>query len=204
MPTDLPARASVVIIGGGVMGLATAYNLARAGVEDVLLLERDSLGSGSTSKAAGGVRAQFSDHVNIRLGQRSLEILETFERDFGQDIDLHRSGYLFLLDDPGTLDRFERDVALQNDHGVPSRMLTAAEAGELNPYLATEHLRGAALCPTDGHCTPEAVVAGYARAARRLGARIVTGCEVTGLSVEDGALTGVRTSRGDEIGRAHV
>ena len=72
VPEQLPSRASVVVVGGGVIGLSTAYHLARAGVTDVVLLERDRLGAGSTCKAAGGVRAQFSDPVNIELGLRSL------------------------------------------------------------------------------------------------------------------------------------
>lgn len=197
MPAELPTRASVVVVGGGVMGLSIAYNLARGGVENVLVIERDALGSGSTSKAAGGVRAQFSDEVNIRLGQRSLEILETFAADFGQEIDLHRSGYLFLVDDEETLERFAQDVAVQNSYGVPSRILTPAEAGELNPFIRTDHLRGAAFGPTDGHCTPEGVVAGYAKAARALGVRIVTGCEVTAIETAGEAISGVRTSHGD-------
>src|SRR5688500_670783 len=87
---ELPARASVVVVGGGVVGLSAAYHLAWAGVQDVLLLERDELGSGSTCRAAGGVRAQFSDAVNIELGLRSLKTFETFEREFGQDIDLRQ------------------------------------------------------------------------------------------------------------------
>src|SRR5688572_29056104 len=77
---ELPARASVVVVGGGVIGLTTAYHLARAGVRDVLLLDQDEFGSGSTCRAAGGVRAQFSDAVNVELGQRSLRTFETFER----------------------------------------------------------------------------------------------------------------------------
>ncbi len=100
--TEFPSRASVVVIGGGVMGLSTAYHLARAGVTDVVLVERDELGSGSTCKAAGGVRAQFSDRVNVELGLRSLETFETFKETFGQEIDLHQVGYLFLLDRPDT------------------------------------------------------------------------------------------------------
>ena len=82
-PTELPSRASVVIIGGGIMGLSTAYHLARSGVTDIVLLEKGEFGSGSTCKAAGGVRAQFSDAVNIELGWRSLKTFETF--DFGGD-----------------------------------------------------------------------------------------------------------------------
>ena len=173
---ELPSTASVVVIGGGVMGLSAAYHLARAGVADVLLLERDDLGSGSTCKAAGGVRAQFSDPVNIELGQRSLRAYERFGDELGQEIDLHRSGYLFLLDDPDHVAAFEANVALQNSLGVPSRMITPAEAGALSPMVRLDGVLAAAWSPEDGHCTPESVVLGYAGGARRAGARIVTHC----------------------------
>src|SRR3712207_5674801 len=93
----LPPAASVVIVGGGVMGASVAFHLAEAGVEGVLLVERDQLASGSTSRAAGGVRAQFSDALNVRLGQRSLEAFGDFGRRPGAEIDLKRSGYLFVL-----------------------------------------------------------------------------------------------------------
>src|SRR5688500_11768368 len=83
MATHLPARADIVVIGGGVMGLSTAYHLAAAGVRDVVLVEKADHGSGSTCKAAGGVRAQFSDVVNIELGLRSLRTFETFRETFG-------------------------------------------------------------------------------------------------------------------------
>lgn len=85
-------RASVVIIGGGVMGVSAAFHLAEAGVRDVVLLERDALGSGSTCKAAGGVRAQFSDRLNVELGLRSLEAFRRFRERPGQEIDLHEVG----------------------------------------------------------------------------------------------------------------
>ena len=88
----LPTTADVVVIGGGIIGLSTAYHLARAGVEGVVLIERGSLGEGSTCKAAGGVRALFSDEINIALGQRSLETFERFAVDFDQEIDLHQVG----------------------------------------------------------------------------------------------------------------
>jgi sarcosine oxidase subunit beta len=137
---DLPSRASVVIVGGGIMGLSAAFHLARAGVTDVVLLERDELGCGSTCKAAGGVRAQFSDTVNIELGLRSLRTFETFAADFGQEIDLHQVGYLFLLDRPEHVTEFERNVVLQNELGVPSRMIDVAEAQGLSPLIATDGL----------------------------------------------------------------
>jgi len=186
----------VVIIGGGIMGVSTAYQLAAAGVVGVVLVERDVLGSGSTSKAAGGVRAQFSDPVNIQLGLRSLRTFETFAEQFGQEIDLHQVGYLFLLDSPGQVRSFERAVEIQNELGVPSRMISPTEAAQLSPLITTDGLLAAAFSPTDGHCTPESVVLGYATAARRLGARLVPHCPVSGIATAGGRVTAVITERG--------
>jgi sarcosine oxidase subunit beta len=186
----------VVVVGGGVMGLSAAYHLARAGVADVVVLERHTLGSGSTCKAAGGVRAQFSDPVNIELGQRSLRAYERFADELGQEIDLQRSGYLFLLDDPDHVTAFEANVALQNSMGVPSRMISAAEAKRLSPMVEVDGVLAAAWSPEDGHCTPESVVLGYAGGARRAGVRIVTRCAVTGIEVVGGQVRGVLTEAG--------
>lgn len=196
MPTRLPSRASVVVVGGGVVGLSAAYQLAEAGVPDVVLVERHELGSGSTCKAAGGVRAQFSDEVNIELGARSLRAFETFEEELGQDIDLHQVGYLFLLERPEHVAAFERSVAVQNHLGVPSRMVDVAEARALSPLISTAGLLAAAYSPTDGHCTPESVVAGYAAAARRAGACLVTGCAVAEIGSSGGSVTEVVTDQG--------
>lgn len=188
--------AEVVIIGGGVMGTSIAFHLAEAGVRRVVLVERDELGSGSTCKAAGGVRAQFSDEVNIRLGARSLEAFTRFGERPGQEIGLHRVGYLFLLSRPEDADAFERSVALQNELGVPSRMITVAEACRLSPLIDPDGLLAAAFSPDDGHCTPESVVLGYATGARRHGATIRTHCEVLGIESDGGEIRAVDTSRG--------
>ncbi|MFC9282006.1 NAD(P)/FAD-dependent oxidoreductase [Streptomyces collinus] len=189
-------RARVVIVGGGVMGTSIAYHLARAGVRDVVLVERDELAAGSTSRAAGGVRAQFSDELNIQLGARSLEAFGRFEEEIGQDIGLHRVGYLFLLSTPEQVASFEAGVRLQNSLGVPSRMLTPAEALRLSPLIRTDGLLAAAYSPDDGHCTPEAVVQGYATAARARGARILRHTEVTGIERDGTTVTAVTTTRG--------
>ncbi len=183
----LPDSAAVVIVGGGVMGTSAAFHLAEAGV-DVVLLERAELGSGSTSRAAGGVRAQFSDALNVQLAQRSLEAFTQFGRRPGWEIDLKQVGYLFVLSCASDIAVFEQSVALQNDYGVPSRMLTAREARKLCPLLAGDDILAAAFSPDDGHATPEAVVQGYAFAARAHGATIRVGCEVIDI-----------TTRGDEI-----
>ncbi len=194
--TDLPGRADVVVVGGGVIGLSVAHHLAASGVKDVVLVERDELGSGSTCKAAGGVRAQFSDAVNIELGLRSLRTFETFGEAFGQEIDLHQVGYLFLLDSAEHVSLFERSVALQNELGVPSRMIEVAEAKRLSPLIGTEGLLAAAYSPTDGHCTPESVVLGYAGAARRAGATLCRGTTVEDIEHDGGAISAVRTDHG--------
>ena len=194
--TDLPADASAVVVGGGVVGLSAAYHLAASGVSDVVLLEQAELGSGSTCKAAGGVRAQFSDAVNVELAWRSLQAYERFAQDHGQEIDLHQVGYLFLLDAVEDVTAFEASVALQNDLGVPSRMLDVAEAQRLSPLVSTEGVLAAAFCPRDGHCTPESVVLGYAGAARRAGATLVRGTTVLGVERDGDTVTGVRTDRG--------
>jgi sarcosine oxidase subunit beta len=197
MRRDLPSAAEVVIVGGGAMGTSIAFHLAEAGVRDVVLLERDELGTGSTCKAAGGVRAQFSDRINIELGARSLEAFARFGERPGQEIDLHRVGYLFLLSTPADVASFERDVALQNEMGVDSRIISVAEAKKLSPLIETDGLLAAAWSPDDGHCTPESVVLGYATAARRHGATLFTGVTVTGMDRSGDLVRIVRTDRGD-------
>ncbi|WP_033292533.1 NAD(P)/FAD-dependent oxidoreductase [Amycolatopsis jejuensis] len=192
----LPPSAGVVIVGGGAIGTSIAFHLGEAGVPDVVLLERDRLGAGSTCRAAGGVRAQFSDEINIRLGARSLAAFARFGHRPGQEIDLHRVGYLFLLSTAEDVESFERDVRLQNELGVTSRMIDVAEAKRLSPLIATDGLLAAAFSPDDGHCTPESVVLGYATAARRYGAQLHTEVTVTGIDVIAGEARVVHTDRG--------
>ncbi|SDG92490.1 sarcosine oxidase subunit beta [Lentzea fradiae] len=193
---ELPGQAEVVVIGGGVMGSSIAFHLAEAGVRDVVVVEKDELGSGSTCKAAGGVRAQFSDELNIRLGARSLELFRRFPQRPGQEIDLHQVGYLFLLSSDDDVTAFERNVDLQNSLGVPSRMVTAEEARRMSPLIETDGLLAAAFSPDDGHCTPESVVLGYATAARRFGARFCTRTAVRSIVGTGSDSFRVETGRG--------
>jgi len=196
MGTGLPDHATVVVVGGGVIGASTAYHLSEAGVPGVLLLDRGPLGGGSTGKAAGGVRAMFSDEVNVRLGKRSLEAFACFGDRPGQEIDLRRVGYLFLLERPDHVRAMAEAVELQNALGVPSRMIGVEEAKRLSPMISTQGLVAAAWSPTDGHCTPESVVLGYATGARRHGATLVPNCPVSDLVVADGKITAVVTPQG--------
>jgi glycine/D-amino acid oxidase-like deaminating enzyme len=176
----------VVIVGGGAMGTSVAWHLRQVGVEDVVLLERDTLGAGSTSRSAGGIRTQFSDELNIRIALRSLEEFDRME-----EIDFRRYGYLFLLDRDEDVAAFREALALQRRLGVPSRELSVDEALELVPQLDPGGLAGATFCELDGYASPEAVVRWYAE-----GLEVRQSCEVTGVRVEAGRVAGVDTSSG--------
>lgn len=194
---ELPRHAEVVVIGGGIVGASIAYHLAEAGVTDVVVVERDRIASGSSGKPIGGVRAQFSDPLNIALGARSLQTFDRFQSLLRTDIAMERVGYLFLLRDQGDMARFERSVALQNDTGVRSRMISAAEAQRLCPYVRSENVLGAAFSPDDGHARPPAAVRGFLHAAQRCGVRVFEHTAVVDIST-DGArhVREVRTDRG--------
>jgi sarcosine oxidase subunit beta len=192
---QLPESAAVVIIGGGVIGTSAAFHLAEAGVE-VVLIERGQLGSGSTCRAAGGVRTQFSDVLNIEIAKRSMAAFRDFARRPGWEIDLKEVGYLFVLNRVADVAAFEASVALQNERGLDSRMLSPNQARELCPLLDGDDMLAAAFSPGDGYATPEGVVQGYAYGARSYGAHIRTGCEVLDVSVAGGEITEVVTSDG--------
>lgn len=193
---DLPDKANVVIVGGGIIGTSIAFHLAEAGVTDVVLLESGTLGSGSTCKAAGGIRSAFSTPENIAMGLRGLEVFSRFHTDFHQPIEFRRWGYLFLLQDQKNIDIFAESIAIQNANGVPSRMVSPEEAQRISPLITTDGLLGACWSAQDALSSPEGAVAGYAAAARRLGARLITGCPVIGIESTGGTITGVRTASG--------
>src|SRR3954470_13846460 len=143
--------AEVVIVGGGCMGASVAYHLARLGVTDVVLLEREKmLGTGSTGRNAGGVRHQFSNEANIRLSLESIQLLERFSDEVGQTIDFHQDGYLFLLSSQASVEVFQRNVALQRRLGVEVEWLDARAASELVPGLDAAGVIGATFCGRDG------------------------------------------------------
>lgn len=196
MAIAVPERASVVVIGGGVIGTSIAFHLAASGVSDVVLVEKDELGSGSTCRAAGGVRASFSNPANITMGLRGVEVFSRFADEYGQDIDFARDGYLYLLSDQANVDAFTESVALQNHYGIPSRMITPAEAKALSPLIEVDGMLAASWSPSDAKATPESVVLGYAAAARRHGARIVRHCAVTDIESSGGTIAAVVTEHG--------
>ena len=184
------------------MGASTAFHLAVAGVRDVVLLERETLASGSTSRSAGGARLQFADELNVQLSLRSLEEFEHWEALIGEHVSFvpalsfRQVGYLFLLDTPDLVETFRAALAVQHAYGVPSRELTPTEVREMIPQLELDGVLAATFCPRDGHMSPEAVVQGYAAAAAALGTRVVQACPVIGIDEAGGRITGVRTERG--------
>lgn len=198
----VPARAEVVVVGGGVMGASAAFHLAEQGA-DVLLLEAGELARGSSGKPVGGVRAQFSDPANVDLGLRSLELYEDFARRPGSAIGLEQPGYLFALPTDADVALFAASVAMQNARGVGSRIVDVVEARRLNPYLDPSRYVAAAYAPRDGWARPAAVVEGYVRAAERLGAAVRTHAPVTAVEPVGERLE-VTTARGTTSAAALV
>jgi sarcosine oxidase, subunit beta len=189
--------AEVVIAGGGIMGCALAYQLAKRDV-DVLLLERAELGSQSTGKCAGGVRQQFSTENNVRVQMMSIRLLEQFEAEIGHAIDFRQIGYLFVLTRPQDVVDWQDTMEMWHRVGLAeARWVGADEAARMVPILNTEDVLGCTFCPSDGIASPADVTVGYAEAARRHGARIKEGVEITGIDIASDYVRGVRTSKGD-------
>jgi sarcosine oxidase subunit beta len=185
-----------VIIGGGVVGCSIAYHLALRGQRDVVVVERDAVGAGTTSKAAGGIRAQFATETEVRFSLEAIRVFETFEEQFGVDIGYRKIGYLFLISEPADLEGFRTRMALQRSLGVDVRLITPEEARELVPALRVDDLLAAVWGPQDGMAGPAEVTNAFARRARELGARIVEGVDVVGVDLVDGRVRGVRTTQG--------
>ncbi len=198
MNPTLPKSADTVVIGGGVMGVSTAYHLAARGHRDVLLLEREPFfGAGSTGRCAGGVRYQFATEINIRLSLESLPMLERFEQEIGYPVDYRPCGYLFVLTRAEDVTAFRRHVALQRSLGVMTEWLEGEEIRRRLPMMRFPDALGGAFHAKDGLVDPNGVVQGYLKAARRLGVRALSGAAVTGLVVEGQRIRGVRTTRGE-------
>ena len=191
-------RADVVVVGGGIVGVSAAYHLAAAGAGSILLLERaDRLGTGSTGACAGGFRHQFSSEVNIRLSLASVPMILGFSEEHGIPLDVSQDGYLFLVRDEEAWRGFVAAAELQRSLGVPAELLSAGDAASLVPGISTDDVVGAAYCPWDGIADPSGLTLGYATVARRAGAVIETGIEVTAVRVEGERVAGVSTSKGD-------
>lgn len=186
-------RADVVIVGGGVLGASIAYHLARKGTRDVVVLERDRLGAGSTSRNAGGVRLQFSTEINVRLSQRSLPHWERFAEETGVDPDLHQVGYLFLITTDGDALAFERSLQLWHRLDVPVQRLSADDVHGIFPELRVDDVRFATFCAKDGYLDPSSLLNGYVARARDLGVRFHEGEPVTAIALDGRRVGAVHT-----------
>ena len=190
------ATADVVIVGAGIMGVSTAYHLARRGAGRIVVVERDDVCSGSTALASGGIRHQYANRIGIELTRQSIETYERFEDEFGVDPNFRQHGYLILVTTEPEQAQAERNVALQQSLGVDVRLLSPDETRRRYPYLATDDLRGATYSPRDGYADPYLATTAIAKRARDLGVTIRTGCEVVGFARTPGGVEGVVTRDG--------
>ena len=188
--------AEIVIIGAGIMGVSTAYHLARLGARRVVVLERDTVCSGSTALASGGIRHQYGNRLGIELTTHSIVTYERFRDEFGVDPNFRQHGYLILIATDDELATARRSVALQRSLGVDVQLLDAAATRSLCPYLNTDDLLGATYTPRDGYADPYLCATAIAARARDLGVVIKQQHEVHGFLRDGDRVRGVTTAAG--------
>ncbi len=186
----------MVVVGGGIVGAASAYYLARRGVE-VTVLERSSVGAGSTGRAVGGIRAQFSTPVNVRLSLAAMDVWDAFEAEFGVDIEHRRIGYAFLAREADTAERLRERVARQRDLGADVETLPPAALRERTGVeIDAGAFELATLGHDDGVADPHLALQGFVGAARDAGAEVRTDTPVTDVHLDGGRVSGVETADG--------
>jgi sarcosine oxidase, subunit beta len=175
-------RADVAIIGAGVIGCSVAFQLARLGATRVLLLEKEALpGTGSTSRANGGIRAQFTTGANIAMSLASMDILDALAPEIGEPPMYHKAGYLFLTGDPKKLAAMEAAAAFQRARGVAVEVLDASGVRARAPYAAGP-IAGGTFGPRDGFIDPGGLANFFLREAARAGVRTLYGAPVTAIT----------------------
>ena len=196
---------TVVVVGGGIVGLASAHYLAARG-RDVVVCEKGTIGGGSTERSAGGIRAQFSTPVNVDLSVESMHVWNRFEEEFDVDIGYRQVGYLFLARTTATAETFRENVAMQQKRGVPSELLDPETAREHCPALHAEQFQAATYSPTDGFADPYLALQGFATAAREAGVDVRTKTPVTAIHRERGGTGRVVAvdAGGERIEATHV
>lgn len=201
-----PDHADLLIIGGGIMGLAVAYNAARLGQRNIVVVDRSYLCSGASGRNGGGVRMQWSTADNVRLMQQSVDICKRFAADMGINVWFRQGGYLFLCRDVAFLGPLEQNVKVQNECGVPTRLLDPADVKKIVPELNLDGVIAASYNPQDGVLFPWPFVWGYASRAIEQGVKIHTYAAVEGLELDGGRVTKVhlRSSERDRVRSAAV
>jgi len=197
MSDAMPRTASTVVVGGGIVGAATAFFLADRGERDVVLLERDTLGSGTTKGGLGGIRHQFTDELDVRLSLMATQFWREFSSFTGSAHEFEERGYLFLAETAAGLAQLKEPLPLYERLGVPVEMLDRQDIEDLVPGIRTDDLAGGRVCVRDGYGDPLAAVAGFAAGAVLEGVRLFEGTAVTKLVRDGDRVTGVRTAKGD-------
>ncbi len=190
-------KAEAVIVGGGIVGTSIAYHLAKQGMTDIVVLERNFLASGATGRCGGGMRQQWSTKTNVLLAKHSVAEFANFKEVMGQDIQYRQGGYLLPAFNDEMLTELKTNVALQNSLDVNTRMVTPEEMKDISPILNVTDVIGGSFGPTDGVANPFLVVKGYADRARDLGAEISIRTTVTGIEHDGSRVKKVHTDRGD-------
>jgi heterotetrameric sarcosine oxidase gamma subunit len=195
--TDLPIRAEVVVVGGGVIGTSIAYHLARLGRTDVVVLEQHTLTAGTTWHAAGLITsAGFTDETALWLSNYSRELYQRLEAETGQATGFRAIGHLHIATNAARLETMRREAAFQRSFGIDAEEVSAAEVAGMWPIALVDDVVGAIYRVQDGRANPVDVTMSLARGARDAGVRIVQGVEVTGFTITDGRCEGVVTTEG--------
>ncbi len=189
-------RASVVVVGGGIVGSAIAFNLLKMGMKNVCVIERSYVSSGSTGRCAGGIRQQWSSSMNVKLAMRSVKLFEQFEKEVGMNIEYYQGGYLLLAYTDSESDDFVKNVKMQKSQGLDVDILTKHEIKEKFPFINVEGVKLGSWCKSDGHANPQIANIAYAIAIRKMGGEFITHTTVTGIDVQNGQIVGVQTDNG--------
>jgi len=194
----LRTNAECVIIGGGIIGASIAFHLGKLGMKDVVILEKERfLGAGATAKCAGGIRAQFSSEINVKISLLSENLFERFSEDTGEDGIFDQVGYLFLVTTEKDEQIFRANMELQQRLGLPVEWLNRVEIGDLCPNVRLDDVLGGTFCPKDGIGDPHVFTQGYVTAARKAGIEISEETEAIGIKLNGSKITSVQTNRGD-------
>ena len=185
----------VVVIGGGVMGCATLHYLAKMGVTNTLLLERDTLAAGSTGRSMTILRMHYSNAITTQMAKESRDVIADFESETGHPGGFVNTGYVFMVE-PGQEDALRKNSALQRKHGVDSRPMAPQEASVMWPEMDFHGVGAVTFEPNSGYADSSAVTNGFALSAREAGAEVRLGSNVTGIVVEGGKAVAVETDLG--------